>query len=66
MLRRALTAHHSGRVSWAGAALEEALREALRAFPLETGGLLLGWSPHPGCGGSPGFKLKVTPLLTVP
>lgn len=48
MLRRTLTAHRSGRVWWAGAALEEALREAQRAFPLETGGLLLGWSPHPG------------------
>lgn len=33
---------------WAAAALEEALREAQRAYPLETGGLLLGWSPHPG------------------
>ncbi|WP_166509638.1 Mov34/MPN/PAD-1 family protein [Blastococcus sp. TF02-8] len=29
-------------------ALEEALREAQRAFPLETGGLLLGWSTRPG------------------
>jgi integrative and conjugative element protein (TIGR02256 family) len=35
-------------VWWAGAALEEALREAQRAYPSETGGLLLGWSPRPG------------------
>lgn len=48
MLRRALTEHRSSRVWWAGAALEEALREAQRSWPLETGGLLLGWSPHPG------------------
>lgn len=48
MFRPALSAHRSGRVWWAGAALEEALREAQRAWPLETGGLLLGWSPKPG------------------
>jgi integrative and conjugative element protein (TIGR02256 family) len=48
VLRRALTASRPGRVWWAGAALEEALREAQSAFPLETGGLLLGWSPQPG------------------
>lgn len=36
-----------GRVWWAAAALEEALREAQRAYPSETGGLLLGWSPQP-------------------
>jgi integrative and conjugative element protein (TIGR02256 family) len=47
MLRRALTARSLGRAWWAAAALEEALREAQRAFPLETGGVLLGWSPHP-------------------
>jgi integrative and conjugative element protein (TIGR02256 family) len=35
-------------VWWSAAALEEALREAQRAFPSETGGLLLGWSAHPG------------------
>ena len=33
---------------WAAAALEEALREAQRAYPLETGGLLLGWTTGPG------------------
>ncbi|GAA3163994.1 hypothetical protein GCM10010531_15190 [Blastococcus jejuensis] len=33
---------------WAAAALEEALREAQRAYPSETGGLLLGWSGQPG------------------
>ncbi|MDT0275541.1 Mov34/MPN/PAD-1 family protein [Blastococcus goldschmidtiae] len=45
---RALTSGRTGQVWWAGAALEEALREAQRAFPLETGGLLLGWSTCPG------------------
>ena len=33
---------------WAAAALEAALREAQRAYPLETGGLLLGWTSEPG------------------
>ena len=33
---------------WAAEALEEALREAQRAYPLETGGLLLGWTTGPG------------------
>lgn len=48
MFRRALRTPRSGWAWWAGAALEEALREAERAFPLETGGLLLGWSPQAG------------------
>ncbi|KGH44960.1 hypothetical protein IN07_20370 [Modestobacter caceresii] len=67
MPRRPLIGYRRGRVWWAAAALEEALREAQRAFPSETGGLLLGWSPHPGAvvisqviGPGPGARHQAT------
>lgn len=70
MFRPALTRRQPGRVWWSAPAFEEALSEAQRSFPLETGGLLLGWSTGPSAvvishviGPGPGANHQATSFL---